>query len=101
MDDLKPEGWLAVIVAIGGSIWTAIHLFFNLKSDVKSHAERIEAQDKRLEAHDHEFGQLRDSAERRFDQVRADIHRVSDQTERRHDSIEAKIDRLLLERGRP
>lgn len=94
MDEIKPEGWLAVIVAIGGSVWTAIHLFFNLKSDVN-------ALQKRTDAHDDEFAQLRQSAEKRFDEVRADIHRVSDQTERRHDSIEAKIDRLLLERGRP
>lgn len=88
MDDLKPEGLLAVIVAIGGSIWTAIHLFFNLKSDVK-------ALEKRSDAHDHEFMALRQSAEQRFDEVRADIHRVSDKTEKRHDVIEAKIDRLI------
>lgn len=93
MDDLKPEGWLAVIVAIGGSIWTAIHLFFNLKSDVT-------ALQKRTDAHDDEFHQLRESAEQRFNQVRADIHRVSDQTEKRHDVIEAKIDRLI-ERSLP
>ena len=93
MDDLKPEGLLAVIVAIGGSIWTAIHLFFNLKSDVK-------ALEKRSDAHDHEFQALRNSAEQRFDEVRADIHRVSDKTEKRHDVIEAKIDRLI-ERSLP
>lgn len=93
MDDLKPEGWLAVIVAIGGSVWTAIHMFFNLKSDVS-------ALQKRTDAHDEEFANLRDSSERRFDQVRADIHRVSDMTEKRHDVIEAKIDRLI-ERSLP
>lgn len=88
MDDLKPEGLLAVIVAIGGSIWTAIHMFFNLKSDVK-------ALEKRSDAHDHEFQALREASEARFDEVRADIHRISDKTERRHDVIEAKIDRLI------
>lgn len=93
MDDLKPEGILAVIVAIGGSVWTAIHLFFNLKSDVK-------ALEKRSDAHDQEFQALRNSDEQRFDEVRADIHRVSDKTEKRHDIIEAKIDRLI-ERSLP
>ncbi len=93
MDDLKPEGWLAIIVAIGGSIWTAIHMFFNLKSDVT-------ALQRRSDGHDHEFQALRQSAEQKFDEVRADINRVSDKTEKRHDVIEAKIDRLI-ERSLP
>lgn len=88
MDDLKPEGWLAVIVAIGGSVWTAIHLFFNLKSDVK-------ALEKRSDGHDKEFAAMRQAADAKFDEVRADINRVSDKTEKRHDIIEAKIDRLI------
>jgi len=88
MDNLKPEGILAIIVAIGGSIWTAIHMFFGVKSDVA-------ALERRADSHDKELQNLRHSADQRFEEVRADIFRVGDKTEKRHDIIEGKIDRLI------
>ena len=75
------EMWLAGISAAIASVWKVISMFFNIKSDVESHGQRLDS--------------LEEEMHGGFDALRIDIKDVGKKTEARHNRIEDKLDRLI------
>lgn len=73
MDDLKPEGIVAILIAMTGTAWAAVQMFFNLKARVDRHDERIRANEAAITG-------MRD-------EIRGDMKR-----------IDSKLDRLIERR---
>jgi hypothetical protein len=95
MQDLsKLDGWFSGLLGAFLAMIAGLASFFNLKG-------RVDALHNRTESNDREIQALKNAADSRFAEIRADIHDVSERTERRHDIIEGKIDRLIDKMVKP
>ena len=76
------ESWVAMIATGAATVWAAITVFFNLKSEVKAQGIRIDSIESHLEAS--------------LSELKSDIKDVGEKSEIRHSRIEDKLDRLIF-----